>query len=147
MREGLRAATLLAALLGAAPAAAGPALDRIVSVEHASLPGYRLAIRVRFERPPARAPEIFRSFHPSTYIVLRFEQTATALGRGAIEIGRGDVRSIEIVPSESRVQLVLQLAAPLVLQTAIEGAELHLTLQRPPARDADRSSAWPFGGR
>lgn len=107
-----------------------PALNRVRALDYATVSGGMIVIRVLFRQPLSEPPTVFRSYHPTTRIVLGFADTTSELGKNPVEVGQRGLRSLEVVSAGTHTRLVINLAGPLAYESAVNGNELLITLQQ-----------------
>jgi type IV pilus assembly protein PilQ len=117
--------------------------NNLQAVDYAALPSGGALVKVVFSQPLKAPPGILVNHHPGNSIAFDFPDTVSAAGKQPIEVAQRGLRSIQVVQSETRTRLVLNLDRPLVFETTLQGNELLITLRRPypgAARDAPRWS-------
>lgn len=126
------------------PASSGqqPALNRMQALDYAILPGGKIVIKLVFRHELREPPAVFASYHPTARIVLDFADTASETGKDLMDVGQGGVRSLQVVQAGTRTRLVINLARPLIHETALKGKELLITLQRPEPVTRDDARRW-----
>lgn len=120
-----RAAVFLLAAFG--PLAAAQAQNRIESVT-GSLQAGSEVLRVDFSEPLASAPHGFAIQSPAR-IALDFPGMSSGLGREAIEMNQGNLRSVNVVQAGERTRLVLNLKQATAYKTEVRGKSLLVSLQ------------------
>jgi type IV pilus assembly protein PilQ len=115
------AAVLVAAWSGAAQAA--PAVENIAG----SMQGGSEVVRIDFSEPLTAVPNGFAIQAPAR-IALDVPGATNALGRNAVDINVGNVRSVNVVQAGDRARLVLNLKVPANYRTQISGKSLFVTL-------------------
>jgi type IV pilus assembly protein PilQ len=121
-----------------APAQA-PAQNRIESVTGTVQSGTEV-LRIDFSEPLAAAPGGFVVQSPAR-IALDFPATTSNLGRAAIEMNQGNLRSVNVVQAGERTRLVLNLKQAAAYRTEMRGKSLLVSLQ--PAPGAPLAAAQP----
>lgn len=126
------------------PASSGqqPALNRIQALDYAILPGGKLVIKLVFRHELREPPAVFASYHPTARMVLDFANTVSEVGKEPVEVGQRELRSLQVVQAGTRTRLVINLARPVVYETALKGNELLITLQRPQAGTTGDVRRW-----
>lgn len=128
------------------PAASGsqqqPALNRVQALDYAVLSGGRIIIRLVFKQELKETPPVFASYHPTARMVLDFANTVSEVGKEPVEVGQRELRSLQVVQAGTHTRLVINLARPLVYETALKGKELLITLQRPEAATSGDVRRW-----
>jgi len=89
--------------------------------------GSNVVIRVAMKNPVARPPIGFSITNPAR-IALDFASTANATGKGAQDIGLGDVRNVNVVQAGERSRLVFNLTRSLNYATAVDGKNVIITI-------------------
>ncbi|MET3396204.1 type IV pilus assembly protein PilQ [Variovorax sp. 1140] len=120
-----RAAVFLLAAFG--PLAAAQAQNRIESVT-GSLQAGSEVLRVDFSEPLASVPDGFAIQSPAR-IALDFMRMGSSLGREAIEMNQGNLRSVNVVQAGERTRLVLNLKQATTYKTEVRGKSLLVSLQ------------------
>ena len=131
-------AALLAALLqahshaavetGTAGQAAQAPQNSIESLDYSTLQSGKILITLKLKQALKNPPAGFAINNPPR-IALDLPDTANALGKNAVNVSEGVLRSLNIVQAGSRTRLVINLAKPAGYETIIEGNNLLITLQ------------------
>lgn len=116
--------------------------NSVQAVDHASLPGGRILIRVVFQRELSDPPTVMVHYHPAARVVFDFANTVSAVGKEPIVVGQLGVRSFHAVQTGSRTRLVIDLTRTFVHETTLKGKELLITLQRPETTGPGESRRW-----
>ncbi len=103
-------------------------MNKIVHVEFATLPGGKIAVRVRTTQPLANPPAGFMLNNPAR-IALDFPNVANGLGKNNLAADQGLLKSISIAQGKERTRMVLNLANQLSYNTSLNGNEVLVTLQ------------------
>jgi type IV pilus assembly protein PilQ len=119
---------LLALFLGASSLPAYGQSNSIEAINVSPQAGGNLVIKVTMKQAPASPPAGFTISNPPR-IAFDFPNTASTLGRGAQDVGEGDLRSFTVVQAGDRTRLVLNLTRATSYDTQIEGRALLITLQ------------------
>lgn len=106
----------------------GPNLNRLQSIDHGALAGGRVVIRAQFARPLERLPEVFRTYHPKTSIVLDFPSTSVAVSDDQGTLTFRGVHGIRVVQAGHLTRMVIDLNAPVTHEMALNDGDLWLTL-------------------
>ncbi len=130
------AAVWLAAWSG--PLHAAPAVEAVTGQMHSGAE----VIRIDFSEPLTSVPTGFAIQAPAR-IALDVPGATNGLGRNAVELNMGNLRSVNVVQASDRSRLVLNLKAPTNYRTAIEGRSLLVTLD-PVAQSATAPAAQAF---
>ena len=106
--------------------AANPGSNVIQSVT-GSLQGGSEVIRIDLAEPLAAVPTGFAIQSPAR-IALDFPGVANAMGRSAIDLNLGNLRSANVVQAGDRTRVVLNLKASAAYKAEIQGKSLFITL-------------------
>ncbi|MGJ7500825.1 type IV pilus secretin PilQ [Variovorax sp. ZT5P49] len=136
----LRASVFLLVALGSLAAAQAQAQNRIESVTGSVQAGSEV-LRVDFSEPLAAAPNGFAIQSPAR-IALDFPGMTSRLGREAIDISQGNLRSVNVVQAGERSRLVLNLKQATAYTTELRGKSLLVVLQ--PAAGPALVASTPF---
>ena len=121
----LRAAGVVLATLGAvAVAHAQNAIEAVTS----SMQSGSEVIRIDLTQPLAALPSGFAIQTPAR-IALDFPGVTNAIGRSAIDINQGNLRSVNVVQAGERTRLVLNLKQATAYKTEIQGKSLLVSLE------------------
>lgn len=129
------AATLLAT---AWSAHAAPAVESITG----QLQGGAEVIKIDFSEPLTSVPTGFAIQSPAR-IALDVPGATNALGRNAVEVNVGNLRSVNVVQAADRARLVLNLKAPTNYRTQLQGKSLLVMLD-PVAQAASAATPQTF---
>ncbi len=119
-------ASLGVALLVACLPAVSQAQNAIQSVS-GSVQGGTEVIRIDLAEPLAAVPTGFTIQAPAR-IALDFPGVSNAMGRSAVELNLGNLRSANVVQAGERTRVVLNLKAPTAYKAEIQGKSLLITL-------------------
>jgi type IV pilus assembly protein PilQ len=108
---------------GQAPAAAANAVERV----DATQTGAGVVLTVQLRAPLAGTPPSFAVANPPR-IVVDLPDTTNEVGRTAIELNRGDLRTVNIVQAEGRARLVLNLRQSVPHTVEQRGNQLFIGL-------------------
>jgi type IV pilus assembly protein PilQ len=86
-------------------------------------------IRIETAEPLASVPTGFTIQSPAR-IALDFPGVANSVGRGAIEVNQGNLRSATVVQAGDRTRVVINLKQPSAYQAKLEGKSLLVVLDR-----------------
>ncbi len=136
----LRASVFLLVAFGSLAAAQAQAQNRIESVTGSVQAGSEV-LRVDFSEPLAAAPSGFAIQSPAR-IALDFPGMTSRLGREAIDISQGNLRSVNVVQAGERSRLVLNLKQATAYTTELRGKSLLVVLQ--PAAGPALVASTPF---
>ncbi|MDM0068642.1 type IV pilus secretin PilQ [Variovorax sp. J31P207] len=116
-----------AAIVAFGAAAVVHAQNAIESVTSSMQSGAEV-IRVDFTQPLAAAPTGFAIQSPAR-VALDFPGVTNAIGRNAIEVNQGNLRSVNVVQAGDRTRLVLNLKQAAAYKTEIQGKSLLVSLE------------------
>ena len=105
-------------------ARAAPAVESISG----SVQGGSEVVRIDFSEPLTSVPSGFAIQAPAR-IALDVPGATNGLGRNAVELNVGNLRSVNVVQTSDRARLVLNLKAAANYQTKVEGKSLLVTLE------------------
>lgn len=105
-----------------------PAENAITGIDYTVLQGGKVVLKVGLKQPLANQPAGFTINNPPR-IALDFPNTANGLGKSAINIGEGALRSVNVVQSGKRTRLVLNLSRNIPYDTTVEGNDVMIALQ------------------
>ena len=89
-------------------------------------------IRIETSEPLTSVPAGFTIQSPAR-IALDFPGVVNGIGRSAVEIGQGNLRSANVVQAGDRTRVVINLKQPSAYQAKLEGKTLLLVLENAPA--------------
>ncbi len=89
-------------------------------------------IRIETTEPLAAVPTGFTIQSPAR-IALDFPGVVNGIGKSALDIGQGNVRSANVVQAGDRTRVVINLKQPSTYQAKLEGKTLLLVLESAPA--------------
>ena len=89
--------------------------------------GASVVLKVNLKEAPTAPPAGFTVASPPR-VALDFANTVNALGRNSQDIGKGDLRSVNVVQVGDRSRMVLNLKGPVTFDTKIEGKSVIVTL-------------------
>ncbi|MDM0051916.1 type IV pilus secretin family protein [Variovorax sp. J22R115] len=119
-----------AAVLALSAAAAAHAQNAIESVTSSMQSGAEV-IRIDFTQPLTAPPAGFAIQSPAR-VALDFPGVTNAIGRSAIEVNQGNLRSVNVVQAGERTRLVLNLKQATAYKTEIQGKSLLVSLEPVP---------------
>lgn len=102
--------------------------NSIESLDYSTLQSGKTLIKLKLKQALKNPPAGFAINNPPR-IALDLPDTANALGKNAIAVNEGMLRSLNIVQAGSRTRLVINLAKPAGYETKIEENSLLITLQ------------------
>ena len=138
--RGLWRTGLVAALWSGACAA--HAETRIESVT-GSIQGGNELVRIELSEPLAAPPKGFAIQSPAR-IALDFPGVTNAMGRSAVEVNQGNLRSVNVVQAGERTRVVLNLKQSAAYTTQIQGKTLLVLLAPAPSAAAPAPSVQYF---
>ena len=134
----LWAAAAMAAVAWSAPLHAAPVVENVTS----SLQGGSEVVRIDFSEALTSVPTGFAIQAPAR-IALDIPGATNGLGRNAVELNIGNLRSVNVVQAADRARLVLNLKTPTNYRTQIQGKSLLVTLD-PVAQAATAATPQAF---
>lgn len=117
------AAIALAAAFGAGAANARPSIESVSGF----LQGGSETLRIELSEPIAEPPPGFATQSPAR-IALDFPGVANATGRSLIDINQGNVKSANIVQTDERSRVVLNLKQPTSYRAELQGRTVVVVL-------------------
>jgi type IV pilus assembly protein PilQ len=124
LAQWLRAGFTFAVLSVAAVAHAQNAIEAVTS----SIQSGSEVVRIDLTQPLTAAPAGFAIQTPAR-IALDFPGVTNAVGRSAVEVNQGNLRSINVVQAGERTRLVLNLKQATAYKTEIQGKSLLVSLE------------------
>lgn len=118
---------ILGLMLSLSLSVAAAASNSINSIGVANLEGGGLVVKISLKQQLSTLPSSFAINNPAR-IAFDFRNTANSLDKNTIEIGKGDLRSINIVQAGERTRVVMNLLRPVTYESKIEGNNLLITL-------------------
>lgn len=94
-----------------------------------SVQGGAEVIRIETQEPLAAVPNGFTVQSPAR-ISLDFPGTINGIGRGAVDINQGNMRSANVVQAGERTRVVINLKQPASYQASIDGNTLIVVMER-----------------
>lgn len=131
-------AAVLTCLVLISPARAEAELANAIEAVNVAQQGNDVAIKIDLKEPLATPPASFAVANPAR-VALDFPLTANGLGKTSMPINQGDLRSVNIVQTDGRTRLVLNLLRNMNYTTRLDGKALYVTLS-PIARVVDSSA-------
>lgn len=125
LAQWLRAAG--AAVLALSAAAVVHAQNAIESVTSSMQSGSEV-VRIDFTQPLAAPPTGFAIQSPAR-VALDFPGVTNAIGRSAVEVNQGNLKSVNVVQAGERTRLVLNLKQATAYKTEIQGKSLLVSLE------------------
>ncbi|MBK6004670.1 type IV pilus secretin PilQ [Ramlibacter ginsenosidimutans] len=130
-----RALLAAAATLASAWVHAAPAVENITG----SLQGGQEVVRVEFSEPLTSLPTGFVTQSPAR-IALDVPGASNSMGRNAVEMNVGNLRSVNVVQGSDRSRVVLNLKTPTNYKLQLDGKALLVSLD-PVAQTAQAAAA------
>lgn len=115
---------------------------RIESVT-GSIQGGSELVRIQLSEPLAAPPKGFAIQSPAR-IALDFPGVTNAMGRSAVEVNQGNLRSVNVVQAGDRTRVVLNLKQSAAYTTQIQGKTLLVLLEPAPSAAAPAPSVQYF---
>ena len=103
-------------------------MNKIESVDFASLPGGRVSISVKTSQPLANPPAGFTLNNPSR-IALDFPQVANGLNKNRISADQGALKSVTLAQGKDRTRMVLNLSKNVGYSTNANGNVVTVLLE------------------
>ncbi|MFN3750163.1 MAG: type IV pilus secretin PilQ [Thiobacillus sp.] len=104
-----------------------PTANAVESIETATLPGGKVAVRVNLKNPLSATPAGFTVGNPPR-IALDLPDTGNAVGRNTVAANVGPLSSVNVVQAGTRTRLVLNLSKSVEYDTRIDGKSLIIAL-------------------
>lgn len=104
-----------------------PTANAVESIETATLPGGKVAVRVNLKHPLSATPAGFTVGNPPR-IALDLPDTGNAVGRNTVAANVGPLSSVNVVQAGTRTRLVLNLSKSVEYDTRIDGKSLIIAL-------------------
>lgn len=111
-------------------------LNKIESLDFATLTGGRVAIVIKTTQPLMNPPAGFTLTNPSR-IALDFPKVANGLSKSNLQADQGALKSITLAQAKERTRMVLNLSKNVAYSTVVKGREVIITLQ---ANEANASN-------
>jgi len=102
--------------------------NKIESVDFSSLPGGRVAIRIKTTQPLTNPPAGFTLNNPSR-IALDFPKVANGLAKTNIPADQGALKSVTLAQAKERTRMVLNLSKSVGYNTTVSGNDVTIMLQ------------------
>lgn len=134
-----RAVLAAAAVFASAWVHAAPAVENITG----SLQGGQEVVRIEFSEPLTSLPAGFVTQAPPR-IALDVPGAGNTMGRNAVEMNVGNLRSVNVVQAGDRARFVLNLKTPTNYKLAIDGKALVVALDPVAQTTAAASQPQPF---
>lgn len=137
----LRSASLGVVLFAASLTTTAAQAQNTIQSLSGSVQGGAEVIRIDLAEPLAAVPTGF-SIQAPARIALDFPGVSNAMGRSAVDLNLGNLRSANVVQAGERTRVVLNLKAPTAYKAEIQGKSLLITLE-PAALAAPSAAATP----
>ncbi len=119
--------TAAAALALLPPSAAAQAESNSVERVDATQTGAGVVLTIQLKSPIAGIPPSFSIANPAR-IAIDLPQTTNNLGRNALDLNQGDLRSVNVVQAQDRTRIVLNLKRSLAHSITISGNTVQVAL-------------------
>jgi type IV pilus assembly protein PilQ len=106
---------------------------------NATQQGNRVVVRIQLRTPYTGAPAGFAVNNPAR-IALDLPGVGNGLGKSALDIDQGDLRSINVVQAGDRTRVVMNLRRSVGYSTGIDGNAIVVTLEAPSAAASSAST-------
>ncbi len=103
-------------------------VNKIESLDFSSLPGGRVAIRIKTTQPLANLPAGFTLNNPAR-IALDFPKVGNGLAKSNIQADQGALKSVTLAQAKDRTRMVLNLSKNVAYSTTSSGDEVTIILQ------------------
>ncbi|MES2979377.1 MAG: type IV pilus secretin PilQ [Pseudomonadota bacterium] len=114
--------------VGAQPSGATPNAPNAIESVSGAIQGGVEIVRIELSRPLTELPTGFTIQSPAR-IALDFPGVANAMGRPAVELNMGNLRSANVVQAGERSRVVLNLKTATAYKAQIQGKTLFITLE------------------
>ncbi len=119
---------LVLSLLGfVAVSQAGWAQQNAIEAVNVVQQGGEVQLRITMKAPLAAPPASFTVANPAR-IAFDFPGTANSLGRNTVDVGTGELRSVNVVQAGNRARMVLNLRNLVQYDTKLDGRNVVITL-------------------
>jgi type IV pilus assembly protein PilQ len=119
------AAVVLLCAWGSAPAAGDG--DNSVEKVDAIQTGAGVFVTIQLKDAVTAIPNSFSVTNPAR-IAIDLPSTASGMGRNAIDVNQGDLRSVNLVQAQGRTRIVLNLRKPLTYAVSVSGRNVQVSL-------------------
>lgn len=120
----------VASLLGLLSFSAyGVAQSNAIEAINVATQGDSVTLKVSLKNPLAAIPASFSVASPAR-VALDFPDTENSLGKNAEQLSSGGIRGYNVVQSDKRTRLVLNLNQPMAYETRLEGNQVYVTLTK-----------------
>lgn len=120
-------ALLMLALIGLGAARAQDGAANVLEEMVVATQGGVLTVKLAFKDPLVAVPPGFSVANPAR-IALDFANTTNGTGKNSQQINQGDLKSANVVQTDGRLRLVLNLNQSMVYESALDGRTLVLSL-------------------
>ena len=101
--------------------------NSIESVTATTIGGGKVVIRATFKLPLTVIPNGFTVSNPAR-VAIDLPNVVNGLGKSLVDIGQGDVRSMNVVEAGSRTRLVINMSKVLTYAASLDGTALVIVL-------------------
>ena len=102
--------------------------NKIESIDFSTLPGGRVAIRIKTTQPLANPPAGFTLNNPAR-IALDFPKVASGLPKSNITADQGALKSVTLAQAKERTRMVLNLSKSVGYSATVSGNDVTILLQ------------------
>ncbi len=102
--------------------------NSIIAINVVNASNGQITVKITLDQPLGSAPVGFSLTNPDR-IVFDFTNSINGLGRNMQEVGNSDLRSINIVQTENRSRLVMNLLRPMTYQAKTQDNHVVITLK------------------
>lgn len=124
-------ALLLAFALSLSVSAQEANKNQLESINTSALQSGKVVVRINFKEALKAEPASFAVTNPAR-IALDLPNIANGLGKNVVDIGEGDVRSVNVVEVANRTRMVFNLTRTMTYMTRLEGKSLVVTIDSAP---------------
>ncbi|WP_430231082.1 type IV pilus secretin PilQ [Nitrosomonas communis] len=117
--------------------------NRINAIDVVSNRNRQIIVKVSLDQLLDTAP-VGISLNNPDRIYFDFINTVNALGKRVQAVGEGDLKSIDIVQTENRTRLVMNLLKPMTYETKMVGNQLFISLNGLNAKKTVHTPVYPF---
>lgn len=105
-----------------------PAANSIENMGFSTFQNGKVELKISLREPITEPPAGFTTNNPPR-IALDFLNMGNQLGKNAMEVGEGGLRSVNVVQVNNRTRLVMNLAKAMSYETRMDGKDVYITLQ------------------
>ncbi|OIR02489.1 type IV pilus biogenesis and competence protein PilQ precursor [mine drainage metagenome] len=103
-------------------------VNKIENIDFSTLPGGRVAIRIKTTQPLANPPAGFTLNNPAR-IALDFPKVANGLSKSNVAVDQGALKSVTLAQAKERTRMVLNLTKNVGYNTSVSGNDVTIMLQ------------------